>query len=93
MKFADDALIEKHEGKLTEAAKSLHLAYECEAEAARLMPTGDVQPTLAVLFRSAASLAIQCGELEDAETLIEEGLKENCPPEIAAELEELRNKL
>ena len=65
-------------------------AYQYEEQAARLMPIRDApEPTRSVLYRSAASLAVNCGELREAERLIAEGLAGNPPEEIAEELREL----
>ena len=49
----------------------------------------DHEPTRSVLFRSAASLAIDCKEYLEAERLIGEGLAGNPPPDIRIELREL----
>ena len=53
----------------------------------------DAEPSRSVLYRSAASLAYQCRELEQAEELIKVGLNGNPPAEIRAELEELRGQV
>ena len=50
---------------------------------------GGVEPTRSILYRLAASLAIQCGYHERAETLICRGLLGEPPTEIARELRSL----
>jgi hypothetical protein len=65
-------------------------AFEQESQAAALVvDVIDAEPTRSVLHRSAASLAIDCGELQAAERLITTALSGNPPAEIAAELRDL----
>ncbi|MGB0388922.1 MAG: hypothetical protein ACPGWR_29220 [Ardenticatenaceae bacterium] len=65
-------------------------AFEKEAAAAKLVfHDFSLEPTRSVLHRSAAVLAIECGELREAERLISAGLAGNPPIEIAEELREL----
>jgi hypothetical protein len=47
------------------------------------------EPTRSVLYRSAASLALQCKEFREAERLVAAGLAGNPPEEIAEELRDL----
>ena len=47
------------------------------------------EPGLSILYRSAASLAIQCGRYREAEQLIAKALSGNPTNEIARELREL----
>jgi hypothetical protein len=49
----------------------------------------DYEPTRSVLLRSAASLAIDCGEFREAERLIAAALSGSPPEEIADELRDL----
>jgi hypothetical protein len=49
----------------------------------------DYEPTRSVLFRSAATLALRCGELREAEKLASIGLSGHPPDEIADELREV----
>jgi hypothetical protein len=68
----------------------LRSAFEQESQAAALVMDGvDAEPTRSVLHRSAAALAIDCGELQAAERLIAKALSGNPPAEIAAELKDL----
>ncbi len=53
----------------------------------------DDQLTRSVLYRSAASLAMQCGEFAQAEQLIDAGLQEEPPDESAEELRDLRDQV
>jgi hypothetical protein len=94
MRLVDKAFLMEHRLRsLTKTAlEAYQLAYGIEAKAARMTPV-DCEPTRSVLYRSAASLAIRCGENEDAERLITEGLAGNPPAEIEAELRELSDSL
>lgn len=79
----------------TEKAKELYgAAFEMEREAALLADfLHNPEPGLSVLFRSAASLAIQCGRLREGEQLIARALSGNPHPEIASELRELLQQI
>lgn len=74
-----------------EKAKELyHDAFEAERQAAfEARDKGNPEPGLSILFRSAASLALQCGELREAERIIAHALAGNPNNETAAELREL----
>lgn len=62
-------------------------AFEKEREAALLADfQQNPEPGLSILFRSAASLAIQCGRYREAEQLIAKALSGNPTKEIAREL-------
>ena len=65
-------------------------AFEKEREAALLADfMQNPEPGLSILYRSAASLAIQCGRYREAEQLIAKALSGNPTNEIARELREL----
>lgn len=65
-------------------------AFEKEREAALLAAfLQNPEPGLSILYRSAASLAIQCGRYREAEQLIAKALSGNPTEEIARELREL----
>ena len=53
----------------------------------------DKEPTRSITFRSAASLAMQCGKYLEAEKLITQGLDGNPPADIAQELRDLYAEL
>jgi|GEM_PF-299795 uncharacterized protein YjbI with pentapeptide repeats len=89
MDLAENAFTVKLRGDRTQADQLLRQAFAKEAEAAALVANDlDAEPTRSVLHRSAASLAIECGEFQTAERLIATALAGNPPQEIA---EELRN--
>ena len=77
-------------GATEQAAQLTRQAFEQETQAAALIASIlDAEPTRSVLHRSAASLAIECGEFRAAERLITTALSGNSPPEIAEELKDL----
>ena len=90
MDLAENAFTAKLRGDRTQADQLLRQAFAKEAEAAALVTNNlDAEPTRSVLHRSAASLAIECGEFQTAERLIATALTGNPPKEIAEELRAL----
>jgi hypothetical protein len=90
MDAAEAAAVARLRGALDQAEQFTRHAFEQETQAAALIAdTLDAEPTRSVLHRSAASLAIECGELRIAERLIATALSGNPPPEIAEELKDL----
>jgi hypothetical protein len=90
MDLADQADRLKKTGRHQEALNLLETAFEFEREAAlKLRDRLEVEPTRSVLCRSAASFAVECGKLRDAEQLISLGLSGAPPEEIAEELRDL----
>lgn len=90
MSLADLAVIARTNGDSAQAIDLSLQAFQKESEAASLV-AGDIslEPTRSVLHRSAASLALECGEVREAERLIAVGLAGNPPDEIAEELRDL----
>jgi hypothetical protein len=69
-------------------------AFEKEREAAELLQDRlDLEPTRSVLFRSAASLAVDCRDFAEAERLLEKGLAGRPPADIANEMRDLRRSI
>jgi hypothetical protein len=90
MERADRALAARRQGNSAQAATWFREALTFEQQAAELVaPDLALEPTRSVLHRSAAALAIECGELREAERLIARALTGNPPDEIADELREL----
>jgi hypothetical protein len=91
MDFADQAFIAHRRGDIEKSLSFTRKAYELEAQAAELLRDDlSTEPSRSVLYRSAASLAMECGETREAERLISIALSGDPPYEIA---EELRNLL
>jgi hypothetical protein len=90
MDLAEAALTAKLQGDLEASNKLTRQAFENEQVAAILIAHQlDAEPTRSILHRSAATLAIDCGEFQAAEHLIATALSGNPPQEIAEELKDL----
>jgi hypothetical protein len=90
MEKTDLALAAKLKGDSEQALIFFKEAFQLEANAANALATEDAaEPTRSVLFRSAASLALDCNFLTEAEKLICTALVGNPPYEIAEELRDL----
>jgi hypothetical protein len=90
MEFADQAFVAKLNGDKDQACELWRRAFDLERDAA-LAVAGDLsaEPTRSILLRSAASLAMDCGEMREAERLITMALSGYPPQEIAEELRDL----
>ena len=90
MDLAEMAQVAKLRNNSDLAAQLCRQAFEKERLAAELI-TNDLtaEPTRSILYRSAATLAIDCGEIHSAERLITVALSGNPPTEIAEELKDL----
>jgi hypothetical protein len=86
----DLALLARMNGDEQAAARHVKSAYELESRAANaLLNDLGAEPTRSVLFRSAATLARDCGLFADAEKLIYRALAGEPPTEIVDELRDL----
>lgn len=84
----------KNSGLLDEAVSLYHQAYEKERDSAFMAESlNNPEPGLSILFRSAATLALQCGEYREAERLITHALSGNPSPSTAQELRELLQQI
>ena len=90
MSLLDKVWVVRQERQTDVANILLRRAYECERKAALLAaPNAELEPTRSVLCRSAASLALECGEFREAERLASLALSGSPPEEIAQELRDL----
>ena len=90
MKIAQAAFVARMQGELVNVKQLSSQAFEYERQAAMLLLNDyDLEPTRSVLFRSAASLALNFKDYREAERMIALGLLGNPPPEILEELREL----
>lgn len=90
MSLAEEASFEQTAGRDDRARELYRAAFTREREAAELLDARiDLEPTRSVLFRSAASLALDCGDPQAAEKLLARALSGDPPPEIASELRDL----
>jgi len=90
MELSDEAFIARRKGDSERADQLSRQAFELEAAAAELVRNSlEIEPTRSVLYRSAASMAMDIGELREAEKLIATALSGDPPPDIADELRNL----
>ena len=92
MDFSEKAQIARIKGMSREEVLAFfRKAFRLEREAAMLLKDEKAKlVTRAVLFRSAAVLAFDCGEVSEVEELISLGLSGEVPPQIADELHDLK---
>ena len=94
MDLAEEAFNASLRGDRDTASRLFRLAFEKERSAAEaLKESYALEPSRSVLFRSAASLALDCGEWREAERLISFGLVGAPPEEIAEELRDLMEQV
>ncbi len=94
MELADEAFFAKRRGNLDQAKKLIYEAFKEERTAAEhLRDYYSSEPSRSILYRSAASLALECGENREAEKLVALGLSGDPPPEIANELRHLFDEI
>lgn len=86
MELADRALIARRAGDGEKSALLSRQALDYEVAAANLVAYTNIEPTRSVLHRSAATLALECGETRLAERLVATALTGEPPDEIADEL-------
>ena len=90
MEFANLAFVAKAKGDAEKSQELFRKAFELERKAAeQLEGQIETEPSRSVLLRSAATLALDCGEYQEAERLAYLGLRGNPPSKIAAELREV----
>lgn len=90
MDLVDQATLARQQGETETALSFAKEAFAKERAAADLVAEQwDLEPTRSVLHRSAATLAIECHALRDAERLIGRALAGNPPNDIADELRDL----
>ena len=94
MQLADEADHLRKQGNEQAAKAILRQAFDKERQAAKEAASGvALEPTRSVLHRSAASLALECGDFREAERLIAVALAGEPPDEIAEELRDLLEQI
>lgn len=94
MSLLDQALACRLRGDFSRAFDLTQAAFEMESRAARLFDDiSGTEPTRSVLYRSAATIALECNGIEDAEQLIQSGLSGNPPERLISELRDLLSDL
>lgn len=89
MEYADRGELHRVKGDLDASREAFKEAFLLEREAANRAAVESGEPDRSVLLRSAASLALECDELREAERLIAVGLAGEPPDEIAEEMRDL----
>jgi hypothetical protein len=90
MELVDQAVLARQRNDDQAILAFFKAAFSKERAAADLVANQlDLEPTRAVLHRSAAVLALECSELREAERLIGRALAGNPPDDIADELRDL----
>lgn len=90
MEYANLAFVAKAKGEIDKSGVLFRKAFELERKAAeQLTDQTEAEPTRSVLLRSAATLALDCGEYTEAERLVYLGLSGNPPAAIRQELQEV----
>lgn len=90
MSLAQQAFLAREKGSHKQAEELSKQAFRLESDAAeQLEREANAEPTRSVLYRSAASLAIQAKEFSEAQRLVAKGLAGYPPPEIEEELKDL----
>lgn len=94
MEFTDLALVARVKGDVNQVSSYFRQALSHELQAAEYYKDRiDLEPTRSVLYRSAASLALDCKDWRLAEQLISTGLVGDPPEEIAEELRDLQQQV
>ena len=94
MELAEQATLSRLRDDPVEAERLIRAAFEKERDAAlRVAGQLHLEPSRSVLLRSAASLALECRELREAERLASQALGGEPPPEIAQELRDLLRRV
>ena len=90
MEFAEQAFTARRRGEPATARSFAYRAFILEKQAAEQSQT---EPSRSVLHRSAATLALDCGEYREAERLVAAALAGTPPESIANELREILDAL
>jgi hypothetical protein len=94
MEQTDLALAARQQGDQVNALRHFHKAYDLETQAAAALSNRlDAEPTRSVLLRSAATLALDCKLLAEAEKLVCTALIGNPPEQLADELRDLLEQI
>jgi hypothetical protein len=94
MILAEQAFLKRRVGVFADSIALFSEAYDLESQAARTLSTvEEPEPSRSVLFRSAASLALNAKRFREAEKMVSFGLSGNPPEEIANELRNISEQI
>lgn len=89
MDYAEEAYVAKLNGDNETFLRLSRKALELEKQAVQLVEAIPIEPTRSILYRSAASLALDCGGYREAEKLITTALAGNPSEDIIVQLKDL----
>ena len=93
MKMAENAMVARIRGDHALSIEYFREALKLETQAASMLQSdSEAEPTRSILYRSAASLALECSEWREAERLASAGLSGYPPAEIIEELREVHKQ-
>ena len=92
MELLDQAHIALLNKNHTLALQMKQQAFEKEREASNRLSNEDIEPSRSILYRSAASIALDLGFYKEAEKLACAGLMGNPPEWVENELRDIFNK-
>ncbi len=94
MILAEQAFLKRRQGAYAESISLFREAFALESQAAlKLSSTEEREPSRSILFRSAATLALNAKIFRDAERMVGYGLSGNPPSEIANELRNISEQV
>ena len=92
MQLTEFAFKERARGNVEESVAAFRQALDRELDAIEALD-GMIEPTWSILHRSAATLALDCGQFRKAEQLVARALAQDPPAEIAEELRDLLEQI
>lgn len=94
MILAQEAIMARIRNDETKAQTLYKQSFDLEREAAYIYSERfDKEPMRSILYRSAASLAIECHLYQDADLLIQQGQSSDTPSDVMDDFQELRDKM
>lgn len=89
MEFAELAILARMRNDIEEANTLFQMSLKFELDAIKQLQNNPIEPTFSILHRSAATLALDCNDLQLAEKLITKALSGSPHPVIGEELRDL----
>ena len=94
MKLAQEAIMARIGHDEIKAQTLYKQSFDLEREAAYIyVERFDKEPIRSILYRSAASLAIECHLYQEADLLIQQGQSSNTPLDVMDDFQELKDKM
>ena len=94
MTLAQEAIMARIWKDETKAQLLYKQSFDLEREAANIYAERhDKEPIRSILYRSAASLAIECRLFQEADLLIQQGQSSNTPIDVMDDFQELKDKM